>query len=91
MNPYIIVPVVLLGPQSECHPDEGHKVVKARWQPDQIQGYVPGYYEGAMVYMLGGASFMTTLTCEELDKMIAAYWKKMEEKDRNKPDILTLQ
>lgn len=49
----------------------GEKVTTARFAPEFVEYYYPGFYEGTVVVMRCGHSFLTTLSVEEVDELLA--------------------
>lgn len=81
--PYLHIPIVIPG-----NAGEEDKDVMARVQPEQIQCYYPGYYWGAMVYLLGGNVLITRASVEDLDHNIAKYWHQVNKAEKSSISLL---
>lgn len=67
MQPFIKLPVGIANQKEE------QKKVIARIQPDQIDYYYPGFYEGTVIVNKSGNSFLTSLSVEQVDSLLENY------------------
>jgi hypothetical protein len=70
VNIKIVLPAENIDQEGETAKED--KEVVARVNPASIVAYHPGYYWGSFIYLSEGQILCTTLTCEEIDKLIEA-------------------
>ncbi len=74
MNPFILLPVGIVNSNKE------EQTVEARIQPDQIDYYYPGFFEGSVIVNKSGNSFFTKLPVENIDAILIQYEKEKKSK-----------
>lgn len=55
--------------------DKEEKTITARIQPNEIEYYYPGFYQGTVVVMKSGQSYLTLESVGTFDKMLTEYHK----------------
>jgi hypothetical protein len=70
MKPFLEIPVGVANTEKE------EKQTIARIQPDNIEYYYPGFYQGTVIVMKSGNSMFSTLTESELDAGLSLYHDK---------------
>lgn len=64
MHPYLQIPVCIQNSNQET------KVVDARFFPGAVEYYYPGFYEGTVVVMRNGHSFLTPLDIDDFELLL---------------------
>lgn len=67
MKPFLKLPKIIINNE-----DKGFDSV-GRIQPDEIADYYTGAYNGTVVVLRSGSSFLCPLTAEQLDEILQAY------------------
>lgn len=72
MLPFLQLDIIITNNEDQS------KVVAARIQPSEVEYYYPGFYQGTVIVTKTPASYLTTLTVEELDNALQAYYSAVQ-------------
>jgi len=67
MQPFILLEIGIV------NQDKEEKVVVARVQPENIDYYYPGFFNGTIIVNKSGNSFLTPLSVDQVDKVLKNY------------------
>jgi hypothetical protein len=74
--PFMKIDIVLPGEGSEEAPD---KVVKARFQPADVESFNDAYHWGCIVKFKSGEILMVKETADMFEAMLSSYWRQVNE------------
>lgn len=74
MAPVILIPAIITNSEQDS------KSVTLRLLPGSVDYYYPGFYNGTVIVLKSGQSFLTPLSAEEVDHTFTAY-DKLTRKD----------
>lgn len=69
MKPFLKLPKIIINNE-----DKGFDCT-GRIQPDEIADYYPGAYNGTVVVLRSGSSFLCPLAAEQIDETLKAYYE----------------
>ena len=64
MSPLLKIPIVIQNNEQK------EKLTQARILPSEISYYYPGFYNGTVVVMKSGSSYLSTLSEEQFDQAL---------------------
>ena len=74
--PFLTIPIVLPGDEGQGNSD---KSVDCKIQPISILAYHEGYSWGTFIYLQTGQAFCSSLTMEQLENALRAYWNEVNQ------------
>lgn len=72
MKSFLLIPIVVVNNENNTF----EKI--ARIDPQEIEYYYPGAYNGTIIVMKSRSSFMTPLECEQIDQARTLYAEKLK-------------
>jgi len=79
MLPFMSIDIVLPGDTEQDAPD---KVVKARFQPADVESFNDAYHWGCLVKFKSGEILMIKQTADVFEAMLSGYWRQVNESMR---------
>lgn len=89
MNPFLEIPVCMAGKAD--NPDAAEKIEVGRILPSEIAMYYPGYYWGTIVVMKSGSSFLSPMSCAELDNARYQYYDFIKKNPNVRQNITVIK
>jgi len=81
---------LILLPIGIVNSNQDQKEVITRFNPLEVDYYYPGFYNGTVVVLKSGNSFLTTLSAEQFDSLLINF-DKVEKSNKGRFGILKIE